>query len=75
MAHDSQIHDSEEPEEPEYAQNSVVKDYLTTQKPGVCPRCAGSGFPFREEQERGGPFRGVVYSRSSPVRCSCQGGA
>jgi hypothetical protein len=60
MAHDSQIHDAEEPE------------YEEPAKPGVCPKCQGTGFPYREEQERGGAFRGVVYSRSSPVRCSCQ---
>jgi hypothetical protein len=62
MAHDSQIHDSEEPE------------YVQPTKPGVCPRCKNTGFAYVEEQERGGPFKGVVYSRSSPVRCSCQGG-
>jgi hypothetical protein len=61
MAHDNQVH--EELDE---------REYEKPLRPGLCPRCRGTGYPYREEVETHGPFKGTVYSRSSPHRCSCQ---
>jgi hypothetical protein len=73
MAHDNQIYDSEEPEYEEPGERGAeIPTGAQKNVAGRCERCNGTGFPYREEQERGGAFRGVVYSRSSPVRCSCQ---